>query len=239
MRILWRLKSMNGNKRLLKSGSRLSQLKGLIEDPYAVIWDCCCDHGLLGISLLQSKCAGEVIFVDVLVDHMETLATTLAHYFPRDQYTWQVRCEDLKNLVVPDVGAQLFIIAGVGPQQTIKFIDSLYASAPDTPFDLLVCCVNGSYSVRETLIDRGYRLKNERLIFENNRFYEAIHVSKSAYEPVADTGSTMWHWLDPAHQEYWHRIVAHYRQKAKTDPLRFRPIVKRYEALRISINNTE
>ncbi|MDG2502214.1 MAG: tRNA (adenine(22)-N(1))-methyltransferase TrmK [Porticoccaceae bacterium] len=220
------------NKRLLKSGSRLSHLANMVESPYTTIWDCCCDHGLLGMSLLRDQYAEELIFVDVVEDILANLTTQLERSFPQDQYSWQVRCEDINNIIVPPVDSQLFIIAGVGPHQTIEFINSLCASAPDTIFDLLICCVHGSYSVRQALIKKGYGLKNEQIIFENNRFYEAIYVSKKvADKTIVNTGSQMWNWSDPVHQDYWHRVVGHYRQKAKSDPEQFQPIVKHYEIL--------
>jgi tRNA (adenine22-N1)-methyltransferase len=190
------------------------------------------------MSLLRDQCSGEVIFIDVLESQMANLATALAQNFPQDQYNWQVRCEDLKKIVVPAIESQLFIIAGVGPHQTIEFINSLCASAPDTEFDLLICSVHGSYSVREALIKQDYGLKNERIIFENNRFYEGIYVSKSVNKAIVDTGSQMWDWSNSVHQDYWYRIVRHYRQKAKADPLHFQPIIERYEALQNAIKNT-
>ena len=207
----------------------------MVEPSYAAIWDCCCDHGLLGMSLLNDKSAKEVIFVDVLQDYMNNLAARLTQDYPADQYTWQVRCEDVRNIIVPAVDAQLFIIAGVGPHQTIEFIHSLCTSAPDTKFDLLICSVHGSYSVRQVLIEQGYKLKNEQIIFENNRFYEAIYVSKYATKTIVDTGSQMWRWSDPVHRDYWHRVVGHYLQKAKAQPRHFQPIIARYEALRDAI----
>lgn len=223
---------MANSKRLLRPHSRLSQLADIIQRPYSTIWDCCCDHGLLGMSLLKDRYADQVIFVDVLENMMTGLAERLDQDFPQDQYRWQVRCDDIKNIEVPNQEAQLFIIAGVGPHQTIEFIDSLCASAPDTQFDLLICSVHGSYSVREALINQGYHLKNERIIYDKNRFYEAIYVSKTADKALIATGSQMWNWANPVHQDYWHRTVGHYRQKAKNDPVQFQPVVKRYELLR-------
>lgn len=228
---------MNKTQQQLRANSRLSKLAAIVEPPYTTIWDCCCDHGLLGMALLKDGYADEVIFVDIVEDILANLTTRLERSFPRDQYSWQVRCEDLKNIVVPAVNSQLFVIAGVGPHQTIEFINSLHASAPDTPIDLLVCSVHGSYSVRQALIDKGYKLKNEQIIFENNRFYEAIYVSKNADRAIADTGSQMWQWSDPVHQDYWHRVVGHYRQKAKTEPMLYQPIIERYKLLRDSISH--
>lgn len=223
---------MANSKRLLRPHSRLSQLADIIQRPYSTIWDCCCDHGLLGMSLLKDRYADQVIFVDVLENMMTGLAERLDQDFPQDQYRWQVRCDDIKNIEVPNQEAQLFIIAGVGPHQSIEFIDSLCASAPDTQFDLLICSVHGSYSVREALINQGYHLKDERIIYDKNRFYEAIYVSKTTDKALIATGSQMWNWANPVHQDYWHRTVGHYRQKAKNDPVQFQPVVKRYELLR-------
>ena len=228
---------MNNNKRLLRPGSRLSQLESMLLQPYETIWDCCCDHGLLGMSLLKRERAGEVIFVDVLAEQMKRLEATLRKNCPPDKYTWQVCCDDVKNIVVPNSDSQLFIIAGVGARQTIEFISSLSVSAPDTAFDLLICCVHGNYSVRDALINSGFKLKDERIIFENNRFYEGIYVSKSADDEILNTGNKMWDWSDVDHQQYWQRIVSHYRQKAKNDPAQYQPIISSYEALLASISN--
>ena len=62
---------MNKNKRLLRPGSRLSLLESMLVEPYQTVWDCCCDHGLLGMSLLKRSRAGEVVFVDVLEEQMK------------------------------------------------------------------------------------------------------------------------------------------------------------------------
>ena len=187
------------------------------------------------MSLLREQSADEVIFVDVVEDILATLTARLERSFPQDQYRWQVHCKDINNIAVPAADSQLFIIAGVGPHQTIAFINSLSASAPETLFDLLICSVHGSYPVREALIEKGYGLKNEQIIFENNRFYEAIYASKNTDKPIVNTGSKMWRWSDAGHRDYWHRMVSHYRQKAKADPLYFEPIIECYETLKNSI----
>ena len=212
----------------LKPGSRLHQLKRMINPSYDRIWDCCCDHGLLGMSLLQNQYASEVIFVDVVDSITEHLTNKLTQNFPRHQYNWQVLCDDVNNLAVPADDSQLFIIAGVGPDQTIGFINSLCASAKHTPIDLLTCSVSGNYAVRKALIHQGYKLNSEQLIFDNNRFYEAIYASKSGEKTLQDVGSEMWQWDDPVHRDYFRRVVAHYEKKAKGDPVKFKPIVERY-----------
>ena len=223
---------MDINKPILRANSRLSHLAAMIQPPYQTIWDCCCDHGQLGMSLLKDSVADQVIFVDVLENIMAELTDRLIEDFPPAHYSWQVRCDDIKNIQVPAEDSQLFIIAGVGPDQSIEFIKSLCASAPETAFDLLLCSVHGNYAVREVLIAQGYRLKEERIIFDKNRFYEAIYASKKADQPLRATGQQMWDWTDPVHRDYWQRTVGHYRQKAKKNQLRYQPVIQHYETLR-------
>jgi tRNA (adenine22-N1)-methyltransferase len=143
----------------------------------------------------------------------------------------------VKDIVVPNRDSQLFIIAGIGARQAVEFINSLCSSAPQAAFDLLICSVHGNYAVRNALISNGYRLKGEQIIFENNRFYEGIYVSKDASKEIANTGSVMWDWSNSNHQQYWRRIVGHYRQKARKDPEQYQPIVANYEALLTSSCN--
>jgi tRNA (adenine22-N1)-methyltransferase len=218
----------------VKLGRRLRQLDTMLEQQYSIIWDCCCDHGLLGMSLLQRKLADKVVFVDILSPQMALLEQDLQGRFSPDDFNWQVICQDVKDLEVPEIESQLFIIAGVGGNKTIQFIESLCAAMAGLPFDLLLCSVYGNYAVRQALIEHGFGLKQEQIIFENNRFYEAIYVSQNSTQPIIATGSSMWDKLNSDHRQYWQKTLDHYRKKAAADPVVFGPIVADYEALLIT-----
>ena len=218
----------------VKLGRRLRQLDTMLEQRYSIIWDCCCDHGLLGMSLLQRKLAGKVVFVDILSPQMALLEKNLHERFSEDEHNWQVICQDLNDLQVPEVESQLFIIAGVGGNKTIQFVKSLCTALPTLSFDLLICSVHGNYAVRKALIEHRFGLKQEQIIFENNRFYEAIYVSQNALQPIVATGSSMWDRSNPHHQQYWQKTVDHYRKKAAADPAEFKSIVDDYEGLLIT-----
>jgi len=222
------------NKTAVKLGRRLRQLDTMLEQQYSIIWDCCCDHGLLGMSLLQRKLAEKIVFVDILSPQMALLEKDLHEGFPRDEHSWQVICQDVKELEVPEIESQLFIIAGVGGNKTIQFIESLCAAMPVLPFDLLLCSVHGNYAVRQALIEHGFGLKQEQIVFENNRFYEAIYVSQNSTQPISATGGSMWDRSNIEHQQYWQKTLDHYRKKAAADPVVFGPIVADYEALLIA-----
>lgn len=215
----------------VKLGMRLSQLENMLDQHYSIIWDCCCDHGLLGMSLLQRKRADKVVFVDILAHQMALLEEDLQRRFPADKSNWQVICQDVKALKVPQVESQLFIIAGVGGDKTVEFIESLSAAMNGLPFDLLICSVQGNYPVRKALIEHGFSMKQEQIVFENKRFYEAIYVSKKAGPVITTTGSSMWDWLNPDHHNYWQKMLVHYRKKAAAEPAKFRSIVEDYKRL--------
>ena len=214
-----------------KLGVRLSQLDSMVDQQYAIIWDCCCDHGLLGISLLQRQQAQKLVFVDVLQPQMALLEQQLQQRFPRQSYNWQVICRDLNQVVLPAVDNQLFIIAGVGGNKTIEFIDRLCADMALVPFDLLLCSVHGNYAVRQALIRQGFSLRQEQIVFENKRFYEAIYVTKTPGQAIAATGSTMWNLDSAQHRDYLHKTLQHYRKKAAANPAEFAAVVQDYERL--------
>lgn len=219
------------NQHPLKLGKRLSQLANMIEKRYSIIWDCCCDHGLLGMWLLQKEIADRVVFVDVLSHQMALLEQDLQQCFPADNYNWQVLCQDLREVQVPIAAPQLFVIAGVGGDKTIEFINSLGAATKGQPFDLLVCSVHGNYQVRSRLIEQGFSLLEEQIIFENKRFYEAIYVSSNSGQHISSTGSSMWHWSNPNHHSYLNKVLVHYRKKAAADPGKYSAVVDQYEEL--------
>ena len=184
------------------------------------------------MSLLDTELARKVIFVDVLSNQMTNLESSLREDFPLDKYNWQIRCEDVRNIVVPEIHPQLFVIAGIGGGQTVNFINSLSMSAADAIFDVLVCSVHGSYFVRESLVHNGFSLLNEKIILDRNRIYEGIYATKSPGKALVTTGYSMWNWNDLDHQRYWSRLVGHYTQKARNEPDKFRPILEKYEALK-------
>lgn len=225
---------MNSQHQWVKLGGRLSQLDNMIERQYQIIWDCCCDHGLLGMSLLLKQQAEKVIFVDILKPQTALLETELQTRFPPSDFSWQVICDDLREVELPAVAPQLFVIAGVGGNKTIEFIHSLCARMAGLPFDLLLCSVHGNYAVRKALIEQGFYLRREQIVLENKRFYEAIYVTKEASEGVGAieaTGTSMWDLRQAYHQAYLQKTLQHYRKKAAANPAEFAGIVDEYERL--------
>lgn len=50
----------------MKLSKRLQQIDHMVKHGYDHIWDCCCDHGFLGASLLEREAAAHIHFVDIV-----------------------------------------------------------------------------------------------------------------------------------------------------------------------------
>ncbi|MCU8037731.1 tRNA (adenine(22)-N(1))-methyltransferase TrmK [Shewanella sp. SM20] len=210
----------------MKISQRLQQINSMITGYYDHIWDCCCDHGLLGMLLLERSAARHVHFVDCVPSLMQALELRLQRFFPADisglnphldpnlnpdidpnlsrHSQWQVHCLDVATLPLAqtsDNDKQLIIIAGVGGELLVELVRAILAKHPLRPLEFILCPVHHNYYVRQSLSALGLGLKSEHLLEENQRFYEILHVSTIAAPnglSITATGSLMWQTLDEA-----------------------------------------
>jgi tRNA (adenine22-N1)-methyltransferase len=163
---------------------------------YEHIWDCCCDHGLLGFALLSRNAANNIHFIDIVSELMTEVENKLQRFYatPSNSSTasWKTHCLDVAKLPLEEYeGKHLIIIAGVGGDLMIMFISAIHQQHPNMNIDFLLCPVHHQFSLREKLIELNFSLKDEMLVEDNKRFYEVIHVSSSSevggkIHPVGD-----------------------------------------------------
>jgi tRNA (adenine22-N1)-methyltransferase len=223
----------------LKLGKRLKQLESMITSDYDHIWDCCCDHGFLGMSLLNQQISAKVHFVDIVPELMLELDNKLTTYFNNnvrdgDSNAWQTHCIDTKTLPLESYsGKQLIIIAGVGGTQTSEFVSALCELCdkyPHLEIDFLLCPVRKLYELRQQLITLKLELKSEILVEENKQFYELILISKPITKTTATNcsaqartistiGDQLWHCHNSLElkqaQSYLNNNLTHYRKMHK------------------------
>jgi tRNA (adenine22-N1)-methyltransferase len=213
-----------------KISNRLQTIDNMVNSPYQSIWDCCCDHGLLGITLLKRKAAGTIHFVDIVPSLTTRLESLLQKHFNSDDYVnrWQVHCTDVAKLPLTAQDKHLIIIAGVGGELLIEFIDEIIKkfqiNLPKNALaelEFILCPVRYNYQVRQTLISHNCTLLNECLVTENNRFYEIIHVRKqfsvlsntyTLLNKISPTGDKMWDLSLSSHQQYLAKTISHYQR---------------------------
>jgi len=213
-----------------KISKRLQKIDNMVNSHYQSIWDCCCDHGLLGLSLLKRKAADTLHFVDIvpsLTSHLEQL---LQQHFSSPSYvqSWQVHCMDVAQIPLTQQKKQLVIIAGVGGELLMSFVEKIISEyqqkcVNDSTnwLEFILCPVHHNYQVRQTLIKHNFMLLDECIITENKRFYEIIHAKvQVSNKPVVQwnasnispVGDKMWDFSLNDHQEYLTKTINHYQR---------------------------
>ena len=192
----------------------------MVIKPYAVVWDCCCDHGLLGFKILADGLVKHVNFVDVVPEITQQLhqkLSTNAHHLPGD-ISWKVLCENVGELALLDDQKahaknvhQLVIISGVGGELMIEMLENLMTRYKCMDIDFLLCPVQHTYKLRTSLIKLNFKLIREQLVVENNRGYELILVNQVGDRRIDVTGSELWQ-PTSAHQDYLSKLITHYQR---------------------------
>ncbi|MBQ4811179.1 tRNA (adenine(22)-N(1))-methyltransferase TrmK [Pseudoalteromonas luteoviolacea] len=196
----------------MKLGKRLSHISDIVNNDYTHIWDCCCDHGLLGASLLDKELNAKIHFVDIVPHLIDALDEKLTQFYANKRERWQTYCQDVAALPLSQYsGKHLVIIAGVGGDLCSAFVQNIMRQNPSLNIDFILCPVHHLYTLRQTLQSLKLTLKSERLVNENKRSYELIYVSTDKLDgkPVHAVGQRIWCYQDK--QEY--EIAKHYLNK--------------------------
>lgn len=220
----------------MKLSSRLDTLKNKVTKDYDHIWDCCCDHGQLGIALLASQPKSVIHFVDVVDGLMVELESQLQKHASAIKSQWQVHCMDVANLLLVKGKKNLIIIAGVGGDLLIELMRSIQSNNQEAELEFILCPVLHNHMVRTELIEMDFGLISETLVKENKRFYEVLHVSNQAAKQITPVGSDMWNLSDCDHQEYLNKTISHY-QRMEANPKCVDRVSELYEALIMKRNS--
>ncbi|MGF1696354.1 tRNA (adenine(22)-N(1))-methyltransferase TrmK [Vibrio lamellibrachiae] len=223
----------------MKISKRLKQIDAMVAPGYDHIWDCCCDHGLLGAQLLSRQAGGQVHFVDIVPDLMAQLKANLTKFYSSSPTPWQTHCMDVAKLPLQEYsGNHLVIIAGVGGDLIKELIEAINKSNPYESIDFLLCPVLHHYSVREHLRALGFKSKQETLIEDNRRYYEVQLVTRTSTDNdelplVSLVGDTIWKSNCDAQQriskQYLAKTLSHYKRIAKGNHSDTQPIIDAYK----------
>ncbi len=204
-------------KNSLKLSKRLQAIEQMVTSQYDHIWDCCCDHGLLGSALLSRPEENTVHFVDIVPQLMAELENKLQRFYPNSM--WKTHCLDVANLPLAHYqGKHLIIIAGIGGDLMIEFIEAIHNKYSNLEIDFILCPVHHQFSLRQTLIDLDFSLQNEVLIEENRRFYEILllAMAKDESKKINPVGEIMWQSTSRQQSEiatrYLTKTLAHFQR---------------------------
>ena len=226
----------------IKISKRLSDINQMITQKYHAIWDCCCDHGYLGLTLLQEKKAQTVHFVDNNQNLIKQLEKQLKRPSTDSdaQQAWRTHCINAAKLplnILPAASAEnkhLIILAGIGGDLVIDILNTLLSAHANVEMEFILFPLHDQFKVRTTLINAGLKLINEKLVQDNNRFYEIIHVGNSSQLeiPVSNIGSTMWDLSRSIDRKYLNLKLAHYQRRLKNGDTTASQIIAAYTSLK-------
>ena len=211
----------------MKLGKRLQKIKEMAvfasaknKRDFDEIWDCCCDHGYLGFALLLDEGTSTINFVDVVPLLTDAIEEKLKHFFVGDSNKWKVHCIDVAQLPLnlDEQKKHLIIIAGVGGELIIAFLQAIFSKIKNNQqihVEFILSPVHHNLALRSFLMKYDYLMINEKLVFENNRAYEVLHIALLGTRKVSLTGDLMWNFEDPEHLQYIKKKMQHYQRKGE------------------------
>lgn len=193
-------------------GKRLQALFDAIPPGYDEVWDLCCDHGQLGLALLESQRAKQVHFVDQVDSIMLDLRDRLERY---GATAYQLHTLPAEQLVLTAPTRPLLVLAGVGDEVTRAIVSAVSEHNPNTQPDWLISPANKLFQVRRYLQQQSFGLLEEGVVFENGRGYEWLSVSRDrqrAADPVPNPAN-FWNAEIPEHRTHLQKLVRHARKQ--------------------------
>jgi len=195
-------------------GPRLDALYELVvqiqqKSPYPVIWDCCCDHGYLGIKILAGELCEMLVFVDQVPHIIEQLGTRLA---PFSNERHQLIASDAGQLTLDQQQRHLLILAGVGGERSVDIINAIEQKNPSTQIDYIFCPSTSQNALREYLAAKDFALLTEMLVYEKKRYYEILYVQGKAESKglsAVPLSCNVWDENDPQQQHYLAKLKQH------------------------------
>jgi tRNA (adenine22-N1)-methyltransferase len=227
----------------IKLGTRLEQLKKMVNNQYDHVWDCCCDHGLLGMALLQDTQQTTIHFIDVVRSLVDQVKNKLEQFYVDDlegslpSTRWQTQCLDVAKIKLIKNQSNLVIIAGIGGEKIIVLLMGIINNNKNMDFELLLCPVHQNYRLREFLIEQGFGLIQEEIVKENNRFYESMHIGKLSEKKLSLVGSEQWNYSRDDDRCYLTKMIQHFERMVNDPKKDVVHILQAYKQLHLELES--
>lgn len=165
-----------------------------------------CDHGYLGIHLLQNHIAGSVIASDVNEGPLQSARMNAAKFGVQEKMTFHLS-NGVQNI---PRDFDCMVCAGMGADTMISILDA----APwlkDPKYRVILQCQSKRPELRQWLYDAGYRIRRETLAKDGKFVYSIMEVTYGPGEGLtpAQTYITPQLLVDkhPLLPEYYERVV--------------------------------
>lgn len=170
------------------SKKRILSLVKLVSDrSYESVFDTCCDHGLIGLSLLNSKTHfKKLIFIDIVKHLIDNLQIYIAD-IPKHGMLIETKTLPVEEIKFEK--SDLVIIAGVGGDLVLNAI-KIHQKHSLRPKNYLISAHTKHLEVREELTKLGLKSVSEVLIKEDGIFYDHILLSYEEGETISPINLT-------------------------------------------------
>jgi tRNA (adenine22-N1)-methyltransferase len=194
---------------VLRNSKRIDSLIQLVPASSQVVWDLCCDHGHIGLGIIETHVKMNLIFVDQVVPIIEKLKSRL------NPINASVVCKSATLVNFEHSEKCTFLIAGVGGDLAIKIIQQILRTNLSTDNSFIISPHNRITLVREYLKSTKLKLRKEILVKDNNKFYEMLLLDFSSDKCITSFGKELWDDMSTDHKEYIAQEVKHLSVKAK------------------------
>lgn len=206
----------------------------MVTSKFDHVWDCCCDHGLLGFQLLENNKAKHIHFVDIVPQLLIEIEAKLQRYYQGDKH-WHVHCIDVAQLPLERYQNEkhLIIIAGIGGQLLVELLTKLLPLTDALNVEFILSPVHHNYQLRQFLSQQHCNLLEECIVEENNRFYEVLRINNNAktIKAISLVGNEMWDLDNVQHQSYLQQTISHYQRMGKNPNIDVAEIINAYQKL--------
>jgi tRNA (adenine22-N1)-methyltransferase len=170
----------------MQVSKRIQSIVGMVPTDTEVVWDLCCDHGIIGEQFLKLK---KVIFIDQVASITEKLSIRLKATDIPSQY--KIITSSATRVNYENQDSSTFILAGVGGVLGIEILDQIGESFKDKDYALISVHKN-ILKMRKYLIERDFKVVSESIVQDNSQFYEMLLISRVKGSTITEIGSTMW-----------------------------------------------
>ena len=199
-----------------KLGKRLKHIFDLIGDEYEECWDTCCDHGMLGLALLEYKKVKKVYFVDRVTSIIKNLDRKLKSISELEPDSYDVCLLDAKNIKITST-KNIICICGVGGNVAIDIIEGLSTNNNLNDYDILVSVNYHIYELRNYLSINSFKSVKEYFFYDGRWPYEVLIVSKNRGDILDDVGVELFKNETEDNKKYINSKIEHYKKKSLSD----------------------
>jgi len=131
-----------------------------------------CDHGYLGIHLLQNGIASSMIEADINRGPLDAARRNSAKFGVKDQMTFHL--SDGLQRIPRDFDCM--VCAGMGADTMMSIIHHAYDWLSDPKYRLILQCQSKRPELRQWLYDKGFRINRETLAKDGKFVYSIMEV---------------------------------------------------------------